>query len=51
MVYLIISDLHSNLESLERFIQISKTIPHDQKVCLGDIVGYNADPNLSLIPI
>lgn len=45
MVYLIISDLHSNLESLERFIQISKTIPHDQKVCLGDIVGYNANPN------
>ena len=45
MVYLIISDLHSNLESLNRFIAISKTIPHDQKVCLGDIVGYNADPN------
>ncbi len=45
MVYLIISDLHSNLESLNQFIAISKTIPHDQKVCLGDIVGYNADPN------
>jgi len=45
MVYLIFSDLHSNLESLEKFIEISETIPHDQKVCLGDIVGYNADPN------
>ncbi len=45
MVYLIISDLHSNLESLQKFIAISKNIPHDQKVCLGDIVGYNADPN------
>jgi predicted phosphodiesterase len=45
MVYLIISDLHSNLESLQKFIAISKTIPHDQTVCLGDIVGYNADPN------
>lgn len=45
MVYLIFSDLHSNLESLERFIEISETIPHDQKVCLGDIVGYNTDPN------
>ena len=45
MVYLVFSDLHSNLESLEKFIQISETIPHDQKVCLGDIVGYNADPN------
>ncbi len=45
MVHLIFSDLHSNLESLNQFIAISKTIPHDQKVCLGDIVGYNADPN------
>ena len=45
MVYLIFSDLHSNLESLEKFIEISETIPHDQKVCLGDIVGYNIDPN------
>ena len=45
MVYLVFSDLHSNLESLEKFIEISETIPHDQKVCLGDIVGYNVDPN------
>ena len=33
MVYLIFSDLHSNLESLEKFIEISETIPHDQKAC------------------
>ncbi|MDH5762429.1 MAG: metallophosphatase family protein [Nitrospinota bacterium] len=45
MVYLIFSDLHSNLESLEKFIEVSKHIPHDQKVCLGDIVGYNTNPN------
>ena len=45
MVYLIFSDLHSNLEALERFIQIRETIPHDRVVCLGDTVGYNADPN------
>lgn len=45
MVYLIFSDLHSNLEALERFIQLRESIPHDQLVCLGDTVGYNADPN------
>ncbi|NIQ00050.1 MAG: metallophosphoesterase [Nitrospinaceae bacterium] len=45
MVYLIFSDLHSNLESLEKFIEIGETLPHDQKVCLGDIVGYNTNPN------
>lgn len=45
MVFLVFSDLHSNLESLTRFIEISETIPHDRKVCLGDIVGYNTDPN------
>ena len=45
MVYLIFSDLHSNLESLEKFIQISATLPHDQKVSLGDTVGYNVNPN------
>lgn len=45
MIYLIFSDLHSNLESLKKFIEISETIPHDQKACLGDIVGYNTNPN------
>ena len=45
MVYLVFSDLHSNLEALERFIQIRETIPHDQMACLGDTVGYNTDPN------
>jgi len=45
MIYLIISDVHSNWESLQKFIELSKSIKHDKKVCLGDIVGYNADPN------
>ncbi len=45
MIYLIISDVHCNWESLQRFIQLSESIEHDKKVCLGDIVGYNADPN------
>ena len=27
------------------FWQVIVSIDHDKKVCLGDIVGYNADPN------
>ncbi len=45
MRYIIFSDVHSNLESLRAFIQVTEDIDHDKKVCLGDLVGYNADPN------
>jgi len=45
MRYLIFSDLHSNLESLQSFSEIAETIAHDKKVFLGDLVGYGADPN------
>ncbi len=45
MRYLIFSDLHSNLESLQSFSEIIQTIDHDKKVFLGDLVGYGADPN------
>jgi len=43
MKYAIISDIHANLEALEAVIADAK--PHaDEFVCLGDIVGYNANP-------
>ena len=45
MKYIIFSDVHSNLESLKSFCRVTESILHDKKVCLGDIVGYNADPN------
>lgn len=45
MKYIIFSDVHSNLEAVESFCQVIESIDHDKKVCLGDIVGYNADPN------
>ncbi|MFQ5449164.1 MAG: metallophosphoesterase family protein [Nitrospinaceae bacterium] len=45
MRYIIFSDIHSNLESLQVFEQIVRTIRHDKKICLGDLVGYGADPN------
>lgn len=46
MIFLVFSDLHSNLEALEAFQEILDSIKHDVKVCLGDTVGYGADPNL-----
>jgi diadenosine tetraphosphatase ApaH/serine/threonine PP2A family protein phosphatase len=45
MIFLIYSDLHSNLEALDAFQNHIATIKHDVKVCLGDTVGYGADPN------
>jgi len=45
MRFIIFSDVHSNLEAIQSFCQITDSILHDKKVCLGDIVGYNADPN------
>ncbi len=45
MRYIIFSDLHSNLESLRAFEKEIASIPHDKIACLGDTVGYGADPN------
>jgi predicted phosphodiesterase len=45
MRYIIFSDVHSNLEALNQFTNYIKTIAHDKLICLGDIVGYGADPN------
>ena len=45
MRFIIFSAVHSNLEAIQSFCRATENIPHDKKVCLGDIVGYNADPN------
>ncbi len=41
----IISDIHSNLEALEQSLAIIKTRKIDEIFCLGDIIGYGANPN------
>ncbi len=46
MRYIIFSDLHSNFEALNQFEKEISSIPYDRLVCLGDVVGYGADPNL-----
>ena len=43
MRYLILSDVHSNLEALEKCLGLAKG-KYDQVVCLGDLVGYGPDP-------
>lgn len=44
MRYLILSDIHSNLEALEAALADSAGL-YQSITCLGDIVGYGADPN------
>jgi predicted phosphodiesterase len=45
MRYAVLSDIHSNLEALEAVLAHAREKASDEFVCLGDIVGYNADPN------
>jgi predicted phosphodiesterase len=45
MRYLIISDIHSNLEALDAVLRASAVQKYDGVVVLGDLVGYGADPN------
>lgn len=44
MRYLIFSDVHSNLEALEKSLLLAEG-KYDQALCLGDLVGYGPDPN------
>jgi predicted phosphodiesterase len=41
--YLIISDIHSNLEALEKCLGLANG-KFDRAICLGDLVGYGPDP-------
>jgi predicted phosphodiesterase len=40
----ILSDIHANLEALRAVVREIRADAVDRVVCLGDIVGYNADP-------
>src|SRR6266508_738325 len=44
MKYAIIADIHSNLEALQTVFEDSKPQKCTHYVCLGDVVGYNANP-------
>ncbi|HCE46394.1 MAG TPA: metallophosphoesterase [Lentisphaeria bacterium] len=44
MKYAIISDIHGNLEALSVVLEKCKAEGVEKYICLGDIVGYNANP-------
>lgn len=43
MKYLVLSDIHANLEALEAALAAAGA--YDRALLLGDLVGYGADPN------
>ncbi len=46
MRYLVISDIHANIEAYDTVMAEAGTIGYDKVLLLGDLVGYGADPNL-----
>ena len=44
MKYAIIADIHANLEALEVVLEDTKAQKCTHYACLGDVVGYNANP-------
>jgi predicted phosphodiesterase len=42
--YLILSDIHANWEGLSAVLEHAEG-KYDQVLCLGDLIGYGADPN------
>ena len=45
MRYLVISDIHANLEAYDAVIDTAGTLGWDRVIVLGDLVGYGGDPN------
>jgi diadenosine tetraphosphatase ApaH/serine/threonine PP2A family protein phosphatase len=43
--YLVISDIHANLEALNAVLAAVKNVQYHRILVLGDLVGYGADPN------
>ncbi len=45
MRYLVLSDIHANLEALEAVLEAARDIPYERLLVLGDLIGYGASPN------
>jgi diadenosine tetraphosphatase ApaH/serine/threonine PP2A family protein phosphatase len=43
--YAILSDIHANLEALDAVLADARAAGATRILCLGDMVGYNADPD------
>ncbi len=46
MRYLVLSDIHSNIDALDAVLEAVPTARYDRLLVLGDLVGYGAEPNL-----
>ncbi|HEX4348652.1 MAG TPA: metallophosphoesterase family protein [Vicinamibacterales bacterium] len=45
MRYLVLTDIHANLEALETCLTHAASRGYDNVLVLGDLIGYGADPN------
>jgi diadenosine tetraphosphatase ApaH/serine/threonine PP2A family protein phosphatase len=45
MRYLILTDIHANLEALDACLTDANTRGYNHTLVLGDLIGYGADPN------
>ena len=45
MRYLVLTDIHANLEALDACLADAAARGYDRTLVLGDLVGYGADPN------
>src|SRR5215510_4948964 len=45
MRYLVLTDIHANLEALDACLADGRARGFDRTLVLGDLVGYGADPN------
>lgn len=45
MRYLVISDIHANLEAYDTVMEAARGLGWDRVIVLGDLVGYGGDPN------
>jgi len=44
MKYAILSDIHGNIQALSVVLEKCKEVGVEKYICLGDVVGYNANP-------
>jgi predicted phosphodiesterase len=45
MRYLVLSDIHANIETLDAVLAAAESAGYDRVVVLGDLVGYGGDPD------
>ncbi len=45
MRYLVLSDIHANLQALDAVMAAARALSYERVLVLGDLVGYGADPN------